>query len=309
MKPQSTDDNFDTVGTIRFLQGSGVTSAAFEESSPFAAALREARSARSLSLGDAARALLLSDNQVAGLEADDFASFYGASYAERAARRYAEFLGVDLELSGAPRGESLSAGAVEAVPATTPLASPIKVDGAGVLRSPGLRWALVSALVLVAGVVGLKRFNRPVAPPPVALVQDPSPVAEAPPAEAAPAAPVTEPAVEAEAPVAPAPASAAPVVVPAPVAAPVAATANVPDDRDHRFFLVVNRDVTIRAKDVYGTVLLEGLQRPALGRRVVGEPPFEVQVSDDEAVEIYYRGQRIRPGANTYDGIVATVVR
>jgi hypothetical protein len=83
----------------------------------------------------------------------------------------------------------------------------------------------------------------------------------------------------------------------------------VPDDREHRFFLVVTRDVTIRAKDVYGTVLLNGLQRPDGGRRVVGEPPFEVEVSNEDAVEIYYRGQRIRPGANTYDGIVASVVR
>ena len=295
-----------------------MTSAAFEATSPFATALREARSARSLSVADVARALLLSENQVAGLETDDFGSFYGASYAERAARRYAEFLRVDAELAGAPRGAVDSTGPVETVPAATPLGAPIKVDGTGVFTSPVVRWALAAGLAVVAVIVGAKFIGSHTTPTPVAQVQSSAPVAETPPADTLPVATTTEPPVALEAPAVPAPV--VPVTTPAAATPTVVATAEppkpaaaamtpVPDDRDHRFFLVVTRDVTIRAKDVYGTVLLNGLQRPDVGRRVVGEPPFEVEVSNEDAVEIYYRGQRIRPGANTYDGIVASVVR
>lgn len=60
----------------------------------FARALRSARTRQQLSVEDAAKACLLSDNQILGLEAADLRPFYSASYASRGAERYAKFLGV-----------------------------------------------------------------------------------------------------------------------------------------------------------------------------------------------------------------------
>jgi hypothetical protein len=60
----------------------------------FALALQSARTRRQLSVEAAAKACLLSDNQIRGLEAADLRAFYSAAYARRGAERYAKFLGV-----------------------------------------------------------------------------------------------------------------------------------------------------------------------------------------------------------------------
>ncbi len=70
--------------------------------SAFASALRETRCVRSLTIDDVAKALLLSDKQILGLESDDLSYFYSRNYAERAALSYATLLGVDVALPGAP---------------------------------------------------------------------------------------------------------------------------------------------------------------------------------------------------------------
>jgi hypothetical protein len=91
--------------------------------------------------------------------------------------------------------------------------------------------------------------------------------------------------------------------------ASAAGTDAIPDDFNHRFYLVVTREMVIQATDGNGKVLLSGRQPQDMGRRIVGEPPFSVALSDEESAEIYYRGQRIRPGPTVYDGIAVTVVK
>lgn len=60
----------------------------------FARALRRARTQQQLSVDDASKECLLSDNQILGLEAADLRPFYSPVYALRGAERYAKYLGV-----------------------------------------------------------------------------------------------------------------------------------------------------------------------------------------------------------------------
>jgi transcriptional regulator with XRE-family HTH domain len=254
--------------------------------------LRQARQARSLSIADIAKALLLSDNQIADLEADQFGAFYTAAYAERAARRYAEYLGVDLSLNGAPQ-----TGADIPVRHEPPSLTPRHLTAVD-FHPGGLHTALKLvlgglagiALLVVAGIGWTLRrpAAQPAQAPQVATVVD------------VPSAPAAEPVAT----VAPS--------TDTPSAQPVASApdaAAIPDDFNHRFYLVVTREVVIQATDANGTVLLSGRQAQDMGRRIVGVPPFSVAVSDEESAEIYYRGQRIRPGPTVYDGIAVTVVK
>ena len=262
-----------------------------EDVSAFAAALQQARQAKSLSVSDAARALLLSENQIAGLERDDFGAFYGATYVDRAARRYAELLGVDIGL----RGEVPP----EPAPALTPVhhlkaQAPKGVFTPWVITFLGAAIAVgVGAFVMVVPRQGsAPSLPEPVPPtlvhaPVIAPVDQPTTLTEVDGSTVADAAPL-----------------------PPPVPEPIAASArNVPDDLDHRFYLVVTSDVVIQARDANGAVLLSGTQVPNPGQRVLGFPPFSVVVSDENAVELYYRGQRIRSGPLVYEGISLSVAR
>ena len=153
-------------------------------SSPFATALRQERSARQLTVSDVAKNLLLSENQVRGLETDDLGSFYNASYAERAARRYAAWLGIDVDLEGAP-ARKFQGTAQTAPPA------PVAWPKAGIARrrsrfahSVFLRWGLASALIAVtATLLWMTQAQSQVAKPPVIELPNTVPAVELQPAE------------------------------------------------------------------------------------------------------------------------------
>lgn len=112
--------------------------------SPFAKALRQARSSRYLTKSDVAKRLLLSENQVSGLEGDDLSAFYSPVYAERAARRYAAFLEVDAELEGAPRKQPVLQPSVVA-PVTSE--APVATARPGWFR----RWGFAMRSVSLSG--------------------------------------------------------------------------------------------------------------------------------------------------------------
>ena len=272
--------------------------------SPLAAALQQGRQAKALAVADVARALLLSENQINGLESDDYRSFYGRPFVERAVSRYAAFLGVDGNLPGpVASDENVAQGAAAYLP-----------QHVAVTRRPrrtiAVRPALVFAVVTVMAVgmiVGMRMRNSSQAPVSVPIAAGsgaaipelgtPAPAELAVPSEPAPVeAAVTAPA-----------SVLAPEAPPTPVASSF--TPVIPDDIDHRFYLVVTHEVVVEAKDARGTTLIKGPQPPNMGRRIEGMPPFTVAVADENAVELYYRGQRIRTGPMVYDGIVLTVLR
>ncbi|MEY4763087.1 MAG: Helix-turn-helix domain [Pseudomonadota bacterium] len=262
-----------------------MTDAADRAFSPFATALRQARAGKSLSIADFARLVQLSDTQVTGLETDDHRPFYSATYAARAARRCAEYLGVDPSLDGAP-DEPVQA----PVEALSPPVGTIRTRPAMAVK---LAWVAVGSVVVTLVVGGFYMARTPGQAPPAATTSHV-------------VAPVAEPVVPDVAPVpetAPAPAEV--VSVPAPTLR-VPATA-VPDDPEHRFYLVVVRPVSIHASDASGSVVISGSLQPDVGQRVVGNPPFAVAVSDEDAVEIYYQGKRIRTERNNNEGLSLSV--
>jgi hypothetical protein len=86
----------------------------------------------------------------------------------------------------------------------------------------------------------------------------------------------------------------------------IAATAETlsnASDKSSRFFIVITRRTVITAKDAGGVTILSGEQATTKGRRVTGTPPFSIEVGDPVAVEVYYLGNRIRPGRTDIDGI------
>lgn len=274
-----------------------MTTATDREYSAFATALRQARLGKSLSAADLARELRLSDTQVLGLESDDLKSFYGPEYARRAALRCAEFLGVEVTLDGAPAESVVAEPVVEASSAFVPYrATP------GFSVRPGWIAAGLGAITMVAVAAYVLR-GMPVEPAAV-VAEAPAPVAAA-----EPAAAVSEPTALPPEPVEVAPVP--PSSTPAPSAASLpfasAVSATVPDDLDHRFYLVVTREVTIHATDTNGMVLISGSLQPDAGQRVVGNPPFKVAVSNEDAVEVYYKGKRVRTERNNNEGVSLSV--
>ena len=271
--------------------------------SPFADALRRARMHRSWSISDVSRETLLSDRQIIGLENDDLSFFYTPAFAERAAVNYAALLGVDTSLQGGPPYPRDTA-----PPAAAPAGIASAVQPSSLAsRLPFLGFAaVVFGLALYAARTSLWTVESPETPaiaaksvvdfvPPVSATPD-APTIESPtvlPPALLPALPPDEP-------------PALPEIPSPPAIAPPPVTPIVADDRASRFFLVVNRETTISAKDARGTMLLSGVQSPNPGRRVSGTPPFEVVIGDDSAVEIYYLGQRIRPDRPPVSGISVT---
>lgn len=73
-----------------------------ETVSPFAEALRQARLRQGRLVEDVAQICLLSENQILGIESDNYQAFYTPFFAKQATQRYAELMGVELDLPGSP---------------------------------------------------------------------------------------------------------------------------------------------------------------------------------------------------------------
>lgn len=248
--------------------------------SPFAVALTEARLARALSIDETAKATLLSDKQILGLESDDYSYFYNVSFGIRSAETYATFLGVDLSLEGAP-----SRGTLDPVPLVTSVdqtSSPIKHH-----KLIGGRSGLLSALAVV--IVFLLAY--------MLLPFDKNERADRAVERASESNDISSPVIGNQS------QSIEPIVK---------KDDSIVWDRDakeNRFFIVVNKQTWISAKDSLNTSLIDGVQKPTTGTRVVGKKPFTVVVEDAEAVEIYYLGNRVRPDGKIFPGILVTVRR
>jgi hypothetical protein len=79
------------------------------------------------------------------------------------------------------------------------------------------------------------------------------------------------------------------------------------NDKANRFFVVITKPTIVIARDATGELLLSGEQVPSSGKRIVGKPPFTLDVVDPEAIEIYYQGKRIRPGRSDTPAITVTL--
>lgn len=282
--------------------------------SAFAVALRKARLSRALSVSDGVKVTLLSDKQILGLENDDHSYFYNSAFAYRSAATYAKFLDVDLALEGAPLQNNRQ---LPRLVASIENAS--KSNKSPVLS--GSRYQPVFFLGLLVFFLLAYVFrssystsradqemasqvveNLPQSPPSVKAATPTLPIAmdDVPSSMAAPSD--DEAAMFGGAP---------PTIESIPrsndqlkISKPLEWDRTA---KENRFFIVINKATTISAIDSLRTSLLSGLQQPTTGRRVVGKKPFEILVSDAEAVEIYYLGARIRPDRENISDISVAI--
>jgi len=282
------------------------------KNSAFASALRETRCRRSLTIDDVAKALLLSDKQIIGLESDDLSYFYSRNYAERAALSYATLLGVDLALAGAPPYQP------------TEKASTYKtvlIDHAVKKQSRFLRISTPSMTIgivfLVIAFIAATFFSEPIRQEKTASGVAAETVLEGNELVEITADPEASPTQQRDADIdknvsverdsLSTANSQLPVVPTAQKeVSEIAATAETlsnASDKSSRFFIVITRRTVITAKDAGGVTILSGEQATTKGRRVTGTPPFSIEVGDPDAVEVYYLGNRIRPGRTDIDGI------
>lgn len=275
--------------------------------SAFAFALRQERCLRSLSIDDVAKALLLSDKQITGLESDDLSYFYTRTYAERAAISYATLLKVDLDLEGAPPYSNM---------ARSPIYKPVLIKKRSSKNSLVGRLTIPTVVIGVATSFGIifvasqawlsvrstqrnlqvQGLASPVAGSPNDFVQStlgfssalgkkltdveskqPATVAKS--SSLAPIKKAVQEPIE-------------------PISTPASSS-----DKSSRFFIVINRSTAVNARDAGGRSLISGNQAPTKGKRISGVPPFSIEVADPDAVEVYYLGSRIRPGRTDIAGI------
>jgi len=277
--------------------------------SPFAVALRQARLARALSINDVAKATLLSDKQILGLENDDYSYFYNGLFASRSADAYAAFLGVDFNLDGAPSREAVEyPKLVFSIDKTGTSKKHTKLP---VLFSSSVFWSLlIGALALAYGLYSCEMIGsceQPVAARETGssrpMHSDNSVVSDSTfgsSDDTTPEATSVEWVPEST-------------KVPPPIDTPTPptelATTNIDlpewdrDAKENRFFIIINKQTWISAKDSLNKVLIEGTPQPTTGRRVIGKKPFQIVLEDPSAVEIYYLGSRIRPGNTGNPGI------
>lgn len=281
--------------------------------SPFAVALRQARLARALSINDVAKATLLSDKQILGLENDDYSYFYNGLFASRSADAYAAFLGVDFNLDGAPSREAVEY--PKLVVSIDKTGTSKKHTKLSVLFSSSVFWfLLIGALLLAYGLHSSEMIGsreQPVAareagssrpmPSDKSVVSDSTfrsfddTTPEVTSVEWVPESTKVLP----------------PIDTLTPPTEPETTNIDLPEwDRyakENRFFIIINKQTWISAKDSRNNSLMDGVQAPTFGKRVEGRNPFSIVLDDADAVEIYYLGNRVRPNRNTFPGIVVTV--
>jgi hypothetical protein len=250
-----------------------------------------------MSINDVTRHLLLSDKQIIGLESDDHSSFYTLVYAERAAILYAEFLAVDLQLEGAPPFRTVA----------DPQAKSSESARRPSNKSREYRYVsgAVVVLVLVVWIVSSLRDGT-----------EPSVTTTVPSSEMSNQLPTSvderdsaaygerlreDTLVTDENLSVPSQSALAPTELPA------AVLDFDRNDKANRFFVVITKPTIVIARDATGELLLSGEQVPSSGKRIVGKPPFTLDVVDPEAIEIYYQGKRIRPGRSDTPAITVTL--
>ena len=262
-------------------------------SASFGAALEAARKARSLSIIDVCKTLLLSDTQVRGLETGSFSSFYSSEYARSAARKYATFLEVPYSLE-----ESSGDGEATEVHSYALPDNSEKIFPSIKSRTPGSRPKIY--LILSVSLLGfaylIAAYNS--AHKRLLASEDLKEGMLSAHVELGKAAePISAGDDKSEA-----------KSVQAPVSQPDSLpTDGTSTDRAHRIWLVVKMPAFIKVTDGRGVVVFERHVQFDPGQRIYGVPPFKVLVSSDDAVEIYYRGARIRPQNKSYDGIDVTI--
>nr|WP_294867785.1 helix-turn-helix domain-containing protein [uncultured Pseudogulbenkiania sp.] len=258
------------------------------------AALKAAREAAGLSLGEVADRLKLSLKQLEAIEADRFEALPGAAFVRGFVRNYARFLGLD----AAPLMARLEERFPSSVKEVANLSK--EAEAASVVSEPeetsgllGKRAILLVLVVVLAA--GAFWFARPGSEPAKdEAKQDLAPMLTEQPTASAPVEAESvkdaSAAVTAPAPV-PAPAAKpAPGVAAAPASAPVSAP---PTAGGGTVKLVAKQDAWVSVIDGSGKKLVFETLKAGAAKEVVGQPPFKLTVGNATQVEVSFNGQPV----------------
>ncbi|BAK77931.1 transcriptional regulator, XRE family [Pseudogulbenkiania sp. NH8B] len=258
------------------------------------AALKAAREAAGLSLGEVADRLKLSLKQLEAIEADRFEALPGAAFVRGFVRNYARFLGLDAVPLMARLEERFPSSVKEVANLSK------EVEAASVVSEPeetsgllGKRAILLVLVVVLAA--GAFWFARPGSEPAKdEAKQDLAPMLTEQPTASAPVEAESvkdaSAAVTAPAPV-PAPAAKpAPAVAAAPASAPVSAP---PTAGGGTVKLIAKQDAWVSVIDGSGKKLVFETLKAGAAKEVVGQPPFKLTVGNATQVEVSFNGQPV----------------
>lgn len=258
------------------------------------AALKAAREAAGLSLGEVADRLKLSLKQLEAIEADRFEALPGAAFVRGFVRNYARFLGLDAVPLMARLEERFPSSVKEVANLSK------EVEAASVVSEPeetsgllGKRAILLVLVVVLAA--GAFWFARPGSEPAKdEAKQDLAPMlteqstasapVEAEPVKDASAAVTTPASVPAPA------AKPAPAVAAAPASAPVSAP---PTAGGGTVKLIAKQDAWVSVIDGSGKKLVFETLKAGAAKEVVGQPPFKLTVGNATQVDVSFNGQPV----------------
>lgn len=256
------------------------------------AALKAAREAAGLSLGEVADRLKLSLKQLEAIEADRFEALPGAAFVRGFVRNYARFLGLD----AAPLMARLEERFPSSVKEVANLSK--EVEAASVVSEPeetsgllGKRAILLVLVVVLAA--GAFWFARPGSEPAKdEAKQDLAPMLTEQSTASAPveAEPVKDASASAPAPVSAPAAKPAPAVAAAPASAPVSAP---PTAGGGTVKLIAKQDAWVSVIDGSGKKLVFETLKAGAAREVVGQPPFKLTVGNATQVDVSFNGQPV----------------
>ena len=260
------------------------------------AALKAAREAAGLSLGEVADRLKLSLKQLEAIEADRFEALPGAAFVRGFVRNYARFLGLDAVPLMARLEERFPSSVKEVANLSK------EVGAASVVSEPeetsgllGKRAILLVLVVVLAA--GAFWFARPGSEPAKdEAKQDLAPMLTEQSTASAPVEAESVPAKDASAAVtAPAPVP-APAAKPAPAVAAALASAPVsapPTAGSGTVKLVAKQDAWVSVIDGSGKKLVFETLKAGAAKEVVGQPPFKLTVGNATQVDVSLNGQPV----------------
>ncbi|PWB46449.1 MAG: hypothetical protein C3F18_12715 [Nitrosomonadales bacterium] len=244
------------------------------------ARLRRERESQGLSLFDAARALRLSEKQIAALEADDYSKLPGRTFVRGFIRNYARLVQLDPE----PLMAHLS---FEKEEESHQIQAPSqKISFSEHQAKPWLKW-LLTAFVIMAVVSwavlewlgpeqpkgAVSRVPAPVVPPPL------PPASAAQPAAAPPAAPV--------------PAVALPPAAPAMAESAAPPGAAVPASALARLTMTFSGRAWVEVRDRNGKIIHSQNNMAGADQVVEGEAPLSLVIGSAPNVKLIYKGQPV----------------
>lgn len=243
------------------------------------ARLRRERESQGLSMFDAARALRLSEKQIAALESDDYAKLPGRTFVRGFIRNYARLVQLDPE----PLMAHLSLGQEEE---SHQIQAPSqKISFSEHQTKPWLKWLLMAFVIVAVVSWGVLEWLGPEQPKPGAVSRSTETVS--PPPSATPEQPAVAP------PAVPGPAVAIPPAAPAvPEAAAPAGTA-VPASALARLTMTFSGRAWVEVRDKNGKIIHSQNNTAGADQVVEGEAPLSLVIGSAPNVKLIFKGQPV----------------